>query len=395
MKKSTIITVLCFALGIIILAAGFILLTDNNISNNLFPTTTTTTTTGGGGGGDPEYQPMDFFNTDISEYISLGQYKGIELEVETLGVSDEYLNSQIEQLLISKGKYTKVFEGEIDEGTVFNFNYVGYLEGVPFEGGNSAGVDAYISDGIFYLTSGSTFIEGFAEGMLGASVGEWFTIDAKFPDPYEQNKDLAGKTVKFDVRVNYIAKADALSDEIAKEISNNSYETAQAFIQYLKDSVNNGIKNANVADLWEKIASGSQITVPEQQFNYLYDMYKSQIEYYASMMGYTYENFLKAGGAQYYFGIDAYTDEELVSYINETIKLDLVFAAIAKSENIQATDDEYNALVDEIAASESKSAEEIISAYGESVIRKEVIVRKTEKFIEENNSFVLKTEDAE
>ena len=78
MKKSTIITVLCFALGIIVLAAGFILLTDNNISNKLFSTTTTTTTTGGGGGDDPEYEPMDFFSEDVSQYITLGQYKGIE-----------------------------------------------------------------------------------------------------------------------------------------------------------------------------------------------------------------------------------------------------------------------------------------------------------------------------
>ena len=116
MKKSTIITIIFFALGIIVLAVGFILLTDNNISNSLFPTTTTTTT--GGGKPDPELKPMDFFKTDISEYITLGQYEGLEIEVESIGIDDEYLASQIDRLLISSGKYTKLFEGTVTEGMV-------------------------------------------------------------------------------------------------------------------------------------------------------------------------------------------------------------------------------------------------------------------------------------
>lgn len=392
MKKSTIITIICFALGIIVLAAGFILLTDNNISNSLFPTTTTTTT--GGGKPDPELKPMDFFKTDISEYITLGQYEGLEIEVESIGIDDEYLASQIDRLLISSGKYTKLFEGTVTEGAVFNFNYVGYLDGVPFEGGNSAGTEAYISDGIFYLTSGSTFIEGFAEGMLGAKVGEWFSINATFPAEYGE-ATLAGKTVVFDVKVNYIAKADELTDAIAKEISKNAYETADEFKQYLKDSVNSSIKNTNIADLWGEILKTSTITIPQQQFDYLYGTYKSQIEYYASMMSYTYENFLKDGGAPYFFGIEVYSDAELVEYVNEKIKLELVLAAITKAEGIQITDAEYNAFVEEIAAEEGKTAAEIITKYGDETLRNEALMSKTKKFVEENNSFVLKTEDAE
>ncbi|MBQ7873409.1 MAG: FKBP-type peptidyl-prolyl cis-trans isomerase [Clostridia bacterium] len=392
MKKSTIITIICFALGIIVLAVGFILLTDNNISNSLFPTTTTTTT--GGGKPDPELKPMDFFKTDLSDYITLGKYEGIELEVEMIAVDDEYLANQIDRLLISSGKYTKLFEGTVTEGAVFNFNYVGYLDGVPFEGGNSAGTEAYISDDIFYLTSGSTFIEGFAEGMLGAKVGEWFSINATFPAEYGE-ATLAGKTVVFDVKVNYIAKADALTDAIAKEISKNAYETADEFKQYLKDSVNSSIKNTNIADLWGEILKTSTITIPQQQFDYLYGTYKSQIEYYASMMSYTYENFLKDGGAPYFFGIEVYSDAELVEYVNEKIKLELVLAAITKAEGIQITDAEYNAFVEEIAAEEGKTAAEIITKYGDETLRNEALMSKTEKFVEENNSFVLKTEDAE
>jgi hypothetical protein len=97
MKKSTIITIVAFVLGVVVLAAGFVLLTDNNISDKLFPTTTTTTTTTGGGGSSPQrpqYDPMDFFKEDVSKYITLGQYKGLDIEVEQTEISQEQIVAQ-------------------------------------------------------------------------------------------------------------------------------------------------------------------------------------------------------------------------------------------------------------------------------------------------------------
>ena len=86
---------------------------------------------------------------------------------------------------------------------------------------------------------------------------------------------------------------------------------------------------------------------------------------------------------------------ELVEYVNETSKLDLALAAISKDAGVEVTDADYKAIVDEIVAQEGKTAEEIIEKYGEEALRKEALIRKTQKFVEDNNSFVLKTEDAE
>ena len=96
MKKSTIITIVAFVVGIIVLATGFILLTDNNISKNLFTTTTTTpTTTTTTKPPRTQYNAMDLFNTDMSQYVTLGDYKGLTIETEQLEVSDEDVNWQI------------------------------------------------------------------------------------------------------------------------------------------------------------------------------------------------------------------------------------------------------------------------------------------------------------
>lgn len=394
MKKSTIITVLCFALGIIVLAAGFILLTDNNISNKLFSTTTTTTTTGGGGGDNPEYKPMDFFSEDVSQYITLGQYKGIEIEVDMLEVSDETIDMQLHQLLVTEDKFTKNFTGTVTEGTVFNIDYTGYLDGVAFKGGNDVDVEAYILNGEFYLIDGTPFIEGFAEGIMGRNAGEEFDINATFPDEYAQNESLAGKTVVFKIKINYIAETEEPSDEWVAEFTDDAYKTLAEFKQYFKDSINPEIEKANVSALWDKICNAATvIEIPEQQSDYYYNVYKEQIEYYALYSAYFFGKSMTYEEVRAYMGYE--TEDDLKEYAKETVKTELVLYAIMQAEGIQATDDELEALIAELMESESKTREEIIEKYSEEDMRKDIMVEKTEKFVEDNNSFVLKTEDAE
>lgn len=391
MKRSTIITIALFVVGMFLLTAGFILFTDNNISNGIF-TTTTTTTGGNGGGDDPKHDPMDLLNTDLSQYITLGQYKDLEIEVDMLEVSDEYINTQIDNLLISKGKYTKLFEGTVTEGAVFSFNYVGYLDGVPFDKGNAAGAEAYISDGVFYLTSGTSFIEGFAEGVLGAEVGEWFEITAKFPDNYGE-ETLKGKEVIFDIKINYIAEANEPTDALIKECTSNKYETVEAYKTYLKSSAESQIKQNNLNTLWQTIYDNSTIiSVPQQQLDYWYYYYRGMVEYYVEyygMFGYTvtYEQMLVEMGFE--------NDDALKTYAKETVETELVVFAIMKAEDITATDEEYEKLVTDLMASENKTREEIISAYGEDQMRKDIMTSKTETFVEKNNSFVLNSDSEE
>ncbi len=390
MKKSTIITIIAFALGLAILAAGFILLTDNNISNSIFTTTTaTTTTTGAVGGDDPEHDPMDLVNTDMSQYITLGQYKDLEIEVDMLEVSDEYVEMNVHQLLVSKNHFTKLREGTVSEGTVFNFNYIGYLDGDPFDNGNSAGVDAYIYDGVFYLLDGTTFISGFAEGILGKGVGEWFEIEATFPEEYSE-ETLAGKTVIFDIKINYIAQSEEPTDALIKECTSNQYETLEAYKTYIKSNLESQIKDNNINLLWDAVYDNATvISIPQEQADYWYYYYRDMIEYYVqyyAMFGYTvtYDEMLTQMGFA--------NDDELKEYAEEVATAELVLFAIMQAEDITATDEEYEKLVSELMASESKTREEIIAEYGEDQMRQDIMISKTEAFVEDNNTFVLKSE---
>ncbi len=388
MKKSTIITIIAFALGVVVLATGFILLTDNNISNKLFSTTntTTTTTTGDGGNDDPEYSSMDLFNTDVSQYITLGQYEGLEIEVDQLEVEDGYIEQQITIMLFQESEYEKVEEGTVEEGVIFNFDYKGYINDVPFEGGSATGTNAYIDgDQFITVTSSGTgsFIDGFAQGVIGATVGETIDVPVTFPEDY-YNEDYAGKDAIFKVTVNYIAKTE-LTDEWVNEYTGGQYTTGEELIQYFKDYINDSIEENLLTAVWTKIVENATvIEIPQQEYDYYYNMYSSEVEYYASMYGVTFETMLT------YYGFEDVSEFE--KFIESSVKNELVVYAVMQAESFEVTEEEYKALLTELIAISGKTEAEILEEYGEERLNQSILMDKVDKFVRENNSFVLTTE---
>lgn len=401
MKKSTIITILAFALGIVVLAAGFILLTDNNISDKLFPsTTTTTTTTGGGAQPKPEYEPMDFFKEDVSKYITLGQYKELDIEVEQIEITQEEIDIQIAVLLAQSSEFTKDRNEEhsISEKVIFNFDYTGYFlnddgtKGEAFEGGSSKGNGqlAYIDgDTLVTITTSGTgsFIDGFAQGILGRKVGETFDLNITFPKDYSQ--EMAGKKTVFEIKLNYIAETN-FTDGWVKEYTKDQYKTCDEFVQYVRDSVNSEIKTANVKLVWTQITKNATVVeIPEQQLNYVYSSLVSEIEGYAAY-------------SQYYFGKQMTFDEVLVyfgfkntdglkEYAKELIKEELVPYAVMQAENLEITDEEYKLLLAELVTISGKTEAEVLKQYGGvEGIKQTMLLDEVNKLVLKENNLVVK-----
>lgn len=393
MKKSTIITIICFALGIFILTAGFVLLTDNAISKgfkDLF------TTTGNGGDGDGEtYEPMDFFKVDVSEYITLGQYKDIIFEVDRLEISQEDIDAQIKVLLAQKNEFTKVREGTVTEGAIFSFDYTGYYKksdgtrGDAFDKGADTDQLAYIDGNTLVTISASstgTFIDGFAQGILGATVGSTFSIDVTFPTNY--GNSLAGQEVEFEIKVNYIADTH-FTDAWVKEYTNNQYKTTDEFVQYLKDSINPEIKNANVEALWVKIMENATLVkMPQQQYDYRYNSYVDELIAYSSFY---YGKQLDYNGVIQALGMtEAEFEEYMDEYVTSYVKSELVLHAVMQAENITVTDEEYRIFMDTLMESTGKTEAALLEQYGEEKIRQTIAFENLDIFIFNANKFVVK-----
>ena len=403
MKKSTIITIIAFVLGIVILTVGFILLTDNNISKGLKETTTApgaitttpkpTTTTKP----RPTDEPMDFSKGDISQFIELGDYKNLLVELDHTEVTDEEIMQEIVILLCQVNEYTKKWEeGQvITDGVFFSFDYTGYLtkedgtKDKTFSG--SSGTDQLaMIDGNNLITISSTgvsvFIDGFAQKILNSKVGDTFSINITFPDNY--SAEMAGKKTIFDIKINYIVVGD-FTDAWVKAYTKGDQKTCDEYKEFVKEKLNEYLEKEHLAAIWEKVVENSAVEIPKQQFDYIYNNLRYECETYAPMYQMTYDQFLENGGAYYFFGLKAYSDEELKKTINDSIKYDIVLYSIAKAEGIEVTEEEYQFFIGELIAGTSKTEADIIKEYGsKDDIIKKLLQTEVDAFLFQNNEIV-------
>lgn len=169
-----------------------------------------------------------FLYDDYSPYITLGDYKNMTLEVESVNVTEQEVTDYINSLLLSKNVIYRVEdERTIENDDIANIDYVGKVDGVEFQGGSASGYNLKIGSG--------TFIPGFEEGLVGAKKGETRDVKVTFPDPYKSNEELSGKEAVFTVTVNYFGKSVVDINEITDKEVKNGDTVNLDFIGYVDD----------------------------------------------------------------------------------------------------------------------------------------------------------------
>ena len=172
---------------------------------------------------------MDYMNEDLSAYITLGEYKGISVEVETYEITDEFVEEELEAFLESCATPSKITDRKTADGDTICVDYVGSLDGVEFSGGSAKNVTVS-------LTEDNGYIPGFIDGMYDVMPGETVSYEVTFPEVYQNNPDLAGKVTVFTVTVHYIEGEDVvpeLTDEYVKEnFGTEGCETVEDFMKY-------------------------------------------------------------------------------------------------------------------------------------------------------------------
>ena len=277
------------------------------------------------------YVAMDFTDVDLSKYITLGEYVGIDVTLTVEMLTDDKYATAIEDLLNSAQYYEPIKDRAVAQGDTVNVDFKGFMDGVEFEGGTA-------QDQTVSVTENSGYIEGFAEGILGAKPGETVTVDLTFPEDYYE--DIAGKPVTFEITVNYIhgeLKTPEMNDEFISEYTDGEYKTVADFEVYyrkaLQDSYEETAKSNAISAMWDKVIEACEIVeYPEQQVNYYYQQQMSQCEYYAQSYGMTVEQIMAVMG---------WTEEILMENAQIYTKGDLAFNAICQKENIGISEAEY------------------------------------------------------
>ena len=124
---------------------------------------------------------------NLKDYVTLGQYTGIQYDESTLTVKEEDIQKKIDSIMSSHTYKEDVTDRAVEDGDTLNIDYVGKVDGVEFEGGSTKGAGTEVTIGV------TSYIDDFLEQLIGHKPGETFDINVTFPDSYPNNPDLAGK----------------------------------------------------------------------------------------------------------------------------------------------------------------------------------------------------------
>lgn len=279
--------------------------------------------------------------------VSLGQYKGIEVEKQEYNVTDEMVNAEIERERENVARMIDV-ERPVENGDEVELDYLGTVDGVKFEGGTAEHQTLVIGSGMF--------IPGFEEQMIGMNVGEEKDLNVKFPDEYH-SEELKGKDAVFHVKVHAVRVKELpeADDEFAKDVSefNTIAELRDHKKEELEKKAMNEAKAKKENDVIEKAVANATVDIPDVMIDRQADRMLNDIRYRLSMQGISLEDYCKYTGTK-----TEVMKAEMKNEAERRVKTQLVLDAIMKAEGIKAENDEVEKKIDEYCAQFDDKAEE-------------------------------------
>ena len=288
-----------------------------------------------GAGKDLKFHLEVFVRPDVT----LGDYKGLEVEAELQKLTDEMVDARIEEDRKKASRTIDVDDRAVQEGDTVNLDYAGTVDGVAFAGGTAQGQT---------LTIGShQFIPGFEEQMVGMQIGEEKDLNVKFPDEYHA-EELKGKDAVFHVKVNSIQATEVpeLDDDFAADISDfdTFKEYKESIVKELTERVekNNDVATENA--LVEKAAENAQIDIPEAMIEDQAEYMVREMGMRMSYQGLRMEDYLKYTGQTMDDLKRMYKPEA-----EKRVRIELVIDAIRKAEKIEPTEEDIEKAIEEQA----------------------------------------------
>ena len=274
--------------------------------------------------------------TEVYPEVTLGDYKGLEVEKAEVSVSDEQVNAELDRMAQNAASIETV-ERAAEMGDTANIDFEGFDNGVPFDGGKGENHDLKLGSG--------SFVPGFEEQIVGMSAGEEKDIDITFPEDY--HAELAGKAVVFHVKVNKVTATNvpALDDELAKDISEfDTLDELKADIR--AKALENAQKQADSAfeqACVDKAAQNVTVDMPNALVEAELDNQMERFGYQLQMSGYSMEQYAQMMGGDLNTMRNAFRPAA-----EKQAKVNVTLAKIVEVEGITVSDEdivaEYEAL---------------------------------------------------
>ena len=295
----------------------------------------------------------------VKPEVTLGQYKGVEVERATAEVTDEDVEKELKKVQEQNSRLLTVEDRPVEDGDHTIIDFEGFVDGVPFDGGKAED---------YSLVIGShAFIDTFEEQLIGKSIGEECEVNVTFPEEYHA-KELSGKQAMFKVTVKEIKVKELpeLNDEFAGEVS--EFETLDEYKTDLRakllETKEKQAATENENRVVEKVVEDASMDIPEPMMEY---QIQNMINDYARRMqgqGMSFSDYMK------YTGMTAdRLKDQARPQAEKTIRTRLVLEAVVKAENIQVTDEKLEEELQKMAGTYKMDISQVKSRMGEQGIK--------------------------
>ncbi len=315
------------------------------------------------------------FTFAVMPEVKLGDYKGLEYNLDEVAVSDEEIDAELNRM---REQYAEVQtkDGAAAEGDTVNIDYEGFKDDVAFDGGKGTNYD---------LVLGShSFIPGFEEQLVGVKAGEEKDLNLTFPENYHA-EDLKGAAVVFKVKVNEVKTKvlPEVNDEFAKDVNAAGVETVADLKNMIRTRIEDGKKSQaeNKADtaLMDKLVENAEIDLPEVLVEEEVNNQIQQLAQQISQYGMNFNQYLSMMGKKIEDVRAEYTDNA-----TKTAKLRLILEEIAKVEALEPTEEDLENEYNNIAAQYNMPVDQVKAYISVDMLKRDVRNEKAYAFVKEN-----------
>ena len=284
----------------------------------------------------------------VKPEVKLGQYKEFNLEKEQVNITDEDVQKELERIRERNARLVSAEDRPVQDKDIVNIDFEGFIDGKPFEGGSAKG---------YTLTVGSnTFIPGFEEQLVGAALNQEVEVNVTFPDDYH-NEELKGKPAVFKVRVNEIKYRELpnLDDEFAQDVSEfDTLEEYKADIRKkLEERASQEAERKYENEIIRKAVENAEVDIPEVMVERQINNILKRLEMALAYQGINMKSYMEIMGLDEKKMREDYRERAL-----EEVKTDLVLEKIAQTEKIEASDEEVEKEIVEMAEKYNQKPEE-------------------------------------
>lgn len=315
----------------------------------------------------------------VKPEMKVGNYIGLKAEKAANTVEDAAVDAEVDRLRERNARLV-AREGKAQDGDITDIDFEGFVDGEAFDGGKGEH---------FSLTLGSgQFIPGFEEQVVGHEAGEEFDVNVTFPEDYHA-KELAGKAAVFKVKLNEVQYKElpAADDEFAKDVS--EYDTLEEFKASIRKNMEESAEKQAELEventLVDQLVATLEGDIPPVMIETRIDEMVRDFDYRLSQQGLRLADYLK-----YIGGDEAKFREGFKEQAEKQVKMRLALEAVAKAENIEASEEDFENEVKRIADTYKMEVEKVRSIIPVAEVKKDLAVNKAIDFIKSKAEITAK-----